>query len=407
MTRNRLVAAAGAVGLFSLVALAVFVVLGQRGDGETGEAPALTATLPGLVTVAGGGPAGTPGGQVTRGTLLGAGRPTPADQAAGSDAGGADSAGPAGSSPEATGEPAPTTAPRSSEQPSSSGSGAVAVNPSPTASRSAATATAGPSPTPLVGAQASPTRTAAPTATATRATGSGGGPTATPLGQAATATPSATPSPSPTTAAGPADSISGRLLLNGEPAAPGTLLTLEDAAFELVVETRTEADGRYRFTQVPASSSGYHITFRWDLNQAYSQALVLGWIWIGPVPLAAGQALALPDMDVARQGFGARQPPADSSIAAAEVTAANPLTFSWRVHPQADAYWVDLLRGTALTPVWQSALIEDDSVTFDGRLDDGSRWSPATYFWAVGGRGRVGEYPLVVYGHYNGLRVVP
>ena len=81
--------------------------------------------------------------------------------------------------------------------------------------------------------------------------------------------------------------------------------------------------------------------------------------------------------------------------------------FEWAPYPAASAYWVDLNRGDDLTHVWQSTLVNDTSVVFDGVLADASHCNADTYWWGVGARTDVVDYKLTIYGYLPTLVITP
>jgi hypothetical protein len=91
------------------------------------------------------------------------------------------------------------------------------------------------------------------------------------------------------------------------------------------------------------------------------------------------------------------------------VSTGTPLTFEWSAYPQAQNYWVDLTRedDQGQQIVWQSALVAENHLTFDGKLSDGSTIPPGQYGWAVGAKRIVGSYAFVVYSYLVQLEIVP
>jgi hypothetical protein len=117
--------------------------------------------------------------------------------------------------------------------------------------------------------------------------------------------------------------------------------------------------------------------------------------------------VTLPDWDVSLAGFGPSAPVAYASFSTEAISALNPVDFEWTAYPGATAYWVDLSRGEELDPLWQSGLVGELTVDFDGQLADGTRIAPGEYWWGVGARRTIGSYTLTVYGYQQRFSVKP
>jgi hypothetical protein len=291
----------------------------------------------------------------------------------------------------------------------STGTEAAPLAPTATpAAEATATAAVDPTATPTPGATLSPTQQ--PTAIA--------GPTATPTTQATrvfssdpTATftpgPTATPAASATPAPATLGSIAGRVLWDGAPAAAGLILRLEDQRYSVVAETEVDAEGYYRFADLPSSAAGYNVLFAQEWNEEYDVDEAITWGWIGPVPVRGGAAVTLPDLDISLLGFQPLSPQAGTSFVAADLSPAAPIQFEWQPYPGAARYWVDLLVGAEQERVWQSPLVEDTFVRFDGALEDGTQIEPGDYWWGVGAQRPLEAYTLTVYGYLPPLKIEP
>ena len=130
---------------------------------------------------------------------------------------------------------------------------------------------------------------------------------------------------------------------------------------------------------------------------------------MGPISTSGGAQIDVGDLEIGLLGLEPVQPSPDSSVALPSISPGTPLIFEWTAYPQAEAYWLDLVRGDgqAQEIVWKSALVTANSVAFDGRLSNGSHISAGDYEWAVGARRKVGGYDLVVYGYLAALQILP
>jgi hypothetical protein len=287
--------------------------------------------------------------------------------------------------PTVTESPPPVASPSPSPQPT--------ATPRPT-STATATREATPAPTVTVSATPVPTRSPTPTHRPTSA------PTQTPV-------PSPTPTSVATPTAGPSARITGRLVVDGVPAAEGVRLTLEDPYYNVVGEVTVQANGLFAFVNLPASSGGYNVLFSQERNPVYATDEVVSWGWVGPVALAPGGWAALPDFDVALRGLNPTRPGYGATVSASALSAEEPLTFEWSAYPGASAYWVDLVRGEEQVTVWQSDLTAGTSVAFDGVLDGGASIEPGEYWWGVGARQELGAYETTVFGYLSKLTITP
>jgi hypothetical protein len=211
--------------------------------------------------------------------------------------------------------------------------------------------------------------------------------------------------PIPPTATAAPGQISGRLLFNGAPA-NGVTLELEDQAFNTIAQTTAGADGSYNFSNLPASSQGYVVSFAQEWNDQYKIDQVISWGGLGPVAVANGVVVQLPDFDISLLGFGQTNPAPNAAFSAGAISGGNPITFEWSGYPQANAYWVDLAQEEGQAPLWTSQA-ESTSLVFNGKLSNGEQIQPGEYWWGIGAHCQLGQYNLVVYGYLPVLRIEP
>jgi hypothetical protein len=176
-------------------------------------------------------------------------------------------------------------------------------------------------------------------------------------------------------------------------------LRLENQAYEQVGETRVASDGSYSFENVPPSAQGYNLLFHQEANPQYELEQVISWGWVGPVVVAADESVDLPELDIALLGLKPVSPAPNTSFSAGE-----PITFEWSAYPQAAAYWVDLVQGEDMRPIWKSVPLQSTSVTFDGQAQKG-QLEPGEYWWGIGAKRDLGGYTLVVYGYLPVLQI--
>lgn len=334
---------------------------------------------------------------------------------------------------DATGEPTPTavarqgggnivpateTPPASADTTVDAGSGsgqAEATAPAATATTAAGT-TLEPSATPSATATLAPTQEGVPAASPTLApvqsptATPAQGPTATPAAQATrvfSSDPTETPAPSATPALAGSGSITGRILWDGVPVEEGVTVRLEDQSYNVIGEARVDEDGSYRFENLTPSGTGYNVLFAQEWNEEYEVDEVITWGWIGPVPVRGDAAVTLPDLEISLLGFEPVSPRPEASFAASDLSSDDPIEFEWEAYPGALRYWVDLLYGEDQERVWQSPLVEDTAVPFDGTLDDGEQIEPGAYWWGVGAQRAVGAYTLTVYGYLPPITIEP
>ena len=269
--------------------------------------------------------------------------------------------------------------------------------PTPTPTETAtptSTATLKPTPTPSPSPTATPSPTFTPTATPTPV------PTHTPT---PTPTPTATPTPIPTDTPQPEARISGRVVNGGNPVGNGVTIRLEDAGYQVLATTTTDADGGYTFRDLDPGASPFNVSFSRQMNGQYGADQVMSWVWLGPAPLSEGERLSLPDLEIALSGFEQIQPGVDNPIPASSISPEAPLLFEWKTYPGASTYWMDVVAEDGSTLLWSSPRLDTPQVSFDGRLTDGSSIGPGTYWWGIGARKELGSIRMTVYGYLQAL----
>jgi hypothetical protein len=220
----------------------------------------------------------------------------------------------------------------------------------------------------------------------------------------ASATPMFTHTPTVSSASG--SSITGRVLLDGA-TADGVTIKLEDQALNTVAETVVGADGAYNFSNLEPTKAGYNLVFSREWNVQFKLGQVISWGWVGPIPVAEGAVVQIPDFDISLLGFEPIAPVPKASLSAASVSPSSPIQFKWAAYPEATRYWVDLVHGQEQSLVWQSPVAESTSISFDGTLNSGARIQPGEYRWGVGAQRELGAYRLTVYGYLPALLIVP
>jgi hypothetical protein len=133
--------------------------------------------------------------------------------------------------------------------------------------------------------------------------------------------------------------------------------------------------------------------FHQEANPEYELEEVISWGWMGPVVVTGNATVNLPEMDIALLGLKPINPEPNASLSTGV-----PIAFEWSAYPQANVYWVDLVKGEEMQLVWKSALLQSTSVTFDGQAGSGDL-EPGEYWWGVGAQRNLGEYMLTVYGY--------
>jgi hypothetical protein len=248
-------------------------------------------------------------------------------------------------------------------------------------------------------ATAIPTSTPSPAGTTT--------PSATAAVAQVTATPVPTVTPLPTFA--PPGTILGRLTWNGTPAAEGTELMLErDQSFVTTALATVGPDGRYSFSGIPPSDTGYNVVFAQEVNESqYTIDQVVSWSWIGPIKVASGDVIELPDFEISLSDWRPTEPAPEASFSVAGISAQNPMRFEWTPYVTQATYWIDLVAGDSQLLIWQSEPVEETSATFEGILTSGESISPGQHWWGVGGYFAVGAYAQTVYGYWSTFTVVP
>jgi hypothetical protein len=180
---------------------------------------------------------------------------------------------------------------------------------------------------------------------------------------------------------------------------------LEDVTYAIVATATTDEQGVYTFDGLASLDPGANVLFAQEWNEQYDTNEVVSWAWLGPLSVARGNVLNLPDFDVDLQGFESVAPSAGASFSAADISAQNPIVFEWSPYPEATDYWVDLMQGDDLIRVWQSPLVGTTNVAFDGTTAEGSPVTADTYWWGIGARKVVENYQLTVYGYLPTLTI--
>jgi hypothetical protein len=219
--------------------------------------------------------------------------------------------------------------------------------------------------------------------------------------------PTATIAASPTASPVPLGAIGGRVLLDGSPVGAGVAVRLEDQAYQLIASAVSGADGTYRFADLQPTTVGYNLAFSQADNPGYTEEQVASWAWIGPVAVAPGAEVQLPDFEIGVSGFAQVAPEPEATVSAGAISPGAPLLFAWTPYPRATSYWIDLTLGDDQALVWQTGLVADTSVSFDGTLIDGTHLPSGEYWWAVGARLPVGDYTQTVYSYLANLVVEP
>lgn len=234
-------------------------------------------------------------------------------------------------------------------------------------------------------------------------------PSNTPLPATATDTlvPEATSSPTPTLSPTPLGElilVTGRVVSQGTPIANVTI-TLEGRS---VLTTTTGADGTYQF-QADWINVLTSIVFSLEANPQLSPSNnYVTWSWIEWTLLGESE---VPDLEISSAPNGVvfqQTLPADgSSVSAAQITFENPVTFEWTGYPQAEQYWVDLGRQGEEEPAWSSAAVLDEYVYFDGTLDNDTKITEGSYWWAVGTLRSEPGFRFLAYTHNWTLIITP
>ncbi len=229
----------------------------------------------------------------------------------------------------------------------------------------------------------------------------------------APATPAATPTPSrtPVAAAVANAYISGSALLSpGRPAA-GVLLRLANARYESIAEAVTSGSGYYVFGPLLPSEQGYNVIFSQNWNHSHPLSEVAAWGWIGPAPLAGGQRLALPDFVVGLGSLRPVEPAVDARIALAQARDRG-IRFAWQPFSETASYWIDVSRKSPSRPgelesLWQSELVRDSHVLWDGSTRSGLVLRPGEYWWEVGAQRQLTPYFQVHYTYQSRFTIDP
>ncbi len=219
----------------------------------------------------------------------------------------------------------------------------------------------------------------------------------------ASATPLFTNTPALNSVSG---SITGRVLLDGT-TADGVTIKLEDQGLNTIAETVVGDDGTYNFSNLEATNAGYNLVFSREWNVQFKLGQVISWGWVGPIPVAEGTIVQIPDFDISLLGFEPTAPAPRTSLSATSVSSSSPIQFEWAAYPEATKYWVDLVYGQEQSLVWQSPVAKSTSISFDGTLNNGAQIHPGEYRWGVGAQRDLGAYRLTIYGYLPALLIVP
>lgn len=246
-----------------------------------------------------------------------------------------------------------------------------------------------------------PTRTPAPQTDTPEATAA-----ATATVHPTTSAPDDAPPPTPTPFG--ENTISGRMLINGEPITKPLQLIVEDQNYTAIAVTTVQSDGTFEITDLPNTTDGYNVLFMQEQNDAYyGTDEVVSYGWIGPIPVSDNATVQLPDFDISLFQFHPVAPPYDTTRSLAQISETSPLAFEWTPYQSETSYWIDLFKGQSATAVWQSDPTTETAVAFDGTTDDGSRLQPGDYWWGVGARRLVDNYQFVSYGYLSALQLEP
>jgi hypothetical protein len=184
-------------------------------------------------------------------------------------------------------------------------------------------------------------------------------------------------------------------------------LQLQTQAGATISTTVVDSSGFYTFTRVADRADGYEIVFAQERNSKFQGDQVAPWAWLGPVPMVGGASASLPDLEISSYGLKPLAPSFDATFGSGEITAARPITLSWPAHPGAVNYWVDLLHGPEMQPVWQSASSRSPSAAWNGTLNNGQTAGPGEYWWGIGAVETIGQYRRAVYSWLSKLVIEP
>jgi hypothetical protein len=223
-----------------------------------------------------------------------------------------------------------------------------------------------------------------------------------------TAEPTA-PAASPTATATPVvrHSISGLLTVNGIPASEIFQLTLEDLNHNILAAAASTSDGAYVFNNITLSDQGYVLVYTNTDPNRVSFDDTISWGFLEPFYANSAETLWLPNFDLGYLGMQPLHPMPLASVSARGISAGSPLVFEWQPYPCQGEYWIDLARGDEQQLVWQSPMVEESILFFDGRLEDGTPIQPGEYWWALGVRCTYGSFHLTVYGYLTELEITP
>lgn len=179
--------------------------------------------------------------------------------------------------------------------------------------------------------------------------------------------------------------IEGQILFKGKLLTEQVNLVLENQAYQVIQETTT-TNGKFRFENLPTSFDGYNILFSQAKNPQFNSNEIINWAWIGPIAVQDGFEIRLSDIEIGLVGLLPVNPAQDAIINTGPISPINPLVFEWTPYPSASQYWLDLRSANDLQVIWQSGLLNSNTITFDGVLANGNTIQPGSYWWQVSAR---------------------
>lgn len=176
----------------------------------------------------------------------------------------------------------------------------------------------------------------------------------------------------------------------------------------VVMTTTSDNNGAFQF-EVNYTEKSYNVVFSLESNPQLTPASdYVAWSWIESELI---DDIEIPDLEIssAPDGdlFEQSQPPNNGSYSASQISFQNPLTFEWNSYPQGEQYWVDLGRQGEERTLWSSLAVMDLFVDFDGTLDDDTKISQGTYWWAVGSLQSPPGFRIFTYTHDWTLVISP
>jgi len=180
--------------------------------------------------------------------------------------------------------------------------------------------------------------------------------------------------------------IGGRVLKNGSPVVGKKIEIFKNSNADnemMVGRMTTNASGGYQFTVDPGVEyelRGFGDTLNNELME---------WVWVERVPAAQSAdfhaAVTLPDVDIWYGGL--LTPAPGTTFNCDQVSAANPIHFSWSAKTDATSYRVRLVQhGNWGHHYWDSPSSPATAVNFDGTTNSGAHIPAMQYDWLVGMR---------------------